>query len=119
DERPGHDGSFLRAGSPRGRLGVPVQEFDFGVDHSVVVLPAFVDVIVVAAAAEQLRVGCSLGDTQGGADGGDRVVLGDDEEDRAADLGCLSYRPVGGETEERAGGDAVVPLAAVFGADDL
>jgi hypothetical protein len=64
-------------------LGVPVQKLDLGVDHSVVVLAAFVDVVVVAAAAEQLRFRSALGDMQSGTDWGDRVVLGDDGGRRA------------------------------------
>jgi DNA-binding transcriptional LysR family regulator len=40
-------------------LGVPVQELDLDVDHSVVVLPALVDVVVVAAAAELILETCT------------------------------------------------------------
>jgi hypothetical protein len=39
-----------------------VQEFDLGVHDPLVVLAAFVDVVVVAAAAEQLRLRGPLSD---------------------------------------------------------
>jgi hypothetical protein len=96
-----------------------MQELDLYVYDPFVVLAACIDAVMTAAADEQLCVGSTLGNAQGRSDRSDGVVLGDHEQDRASNTRRLSDRPVGNRTEDRASGDAVMPLRAVLGTDDL
>jgi hypothetical protein len=96
-----------------------MQELDLNVQDSLVVLATFVDAVVTTAAQEELRPWSALSESQRRTDRCDRVVLCHDEQNRAADLGRLSHWPTGGDTEERASRNAVLPLRAVLRADDL
>src|SRR6478672_2293766 len=96
-----------------------MQELHLAAQHVVVVLAAFVGVIVTAAAAVELALWGAFGNAQRRPGWSDRVGLGDDQQDGAADVGCFSHGSVSGDTEERASGDAVVPLRSVPGANDV
>src|SRR2546426_2597719 len=80
---------------------------------------ALVDVVVAAAAAIQLAMGGLSGDADGRVDRRHRVLLGDDEQDGAANSGGASYRPTPGEAEQRPSGDTIAPFGAVLRGHEL
>jgi hypothetical protein len=85
------------------------------VQHVDVIPATLVDVLMATATAEALRVGCFLRNTERWADRRHRVLLGNDEQDRNTDPGGAAHRPVCGDTEERTGGDAVLPVGRLSG----
>src|SRR6266566_6417528 len=91
-----------------------VEEFDLDAQHVVEALTALVDVVVAAATAIQLATGGLLGDADGRVDRGHRVLLGDDEQDGAANGGGASYRPTPREAEQRPRGNPIAPFGAVL-----
>src|SRR5213083_2516274 len=93
---------------------VPVEKFDLDAQHVVEAPAALVDVVVAAAAAIQLATGGLLGDADGRVDRGHRVLLGDDEQDGAANGDGTSYRPTPGEAEQRPRGNPIAPFGAVL-----
>src|SRR6266404_5255078 len=93
---------------------VPVEEFDLDAQHVVEAHAALVDVVVAAAAAIQLATEGLLGDADGRVNRRHRVLLGDDQQDGAANGGSTSYRPTPGEAQQRPSGDTITPFGAVF-----
>ncbi len=61
---------------------------------------AGVDVVVPAAAAEQLPVGGPGGHADGGLDGSHGVVLLDDDQDGTRDVRCAGTGPVSRNVEQ-------------------
>jgi len=72
---------------------------------------AGVDVVVPAAAAEQLPVGGPGGHPDSGLDGCHGVVLLDDDQDGTGDVWCAGSGPVTRNVEQGSGGDFVGPVA--------
>jgi len=70
---------------------------------------------MTAAAPVELGPSRAFGNCQRRTRGAIRVVLTDDEQDRAADVGRLSDRSLGGDAEERASGDPVLPSVPSLG----
>src|SRR6266581_8868918 len=93
---------------------VPAEKFDLDAQDVVEAPTALVDVEVAAAAAIQLATGGLLGDADGRVNRRHRVLLGDDEQDGAANGGGTSHRPTPGEAEQRPSGDTITPFGAVF-----
>src|SRR2546428_6434347 len=91
---------------------VPVEEFDLDAQHVVEAPAALVDVVVAAAAAIQLGAGGLLGDADGRVDRRHRILLGDDEQNGAANGGGAPPRPTPGEAEQRPSGATLTPSGA-------
>src|ERR1700752_5536002 len=94
-----------------GRLhaGMASQELDFPLDDVVEGDSAVVDVVVAALAAMKFRSGCAIGHGECGTDRCLGVGLGDDEQDRDADVARVAYWPVGGDAQQCPCRHPVVP----------
>src|SRR5580704_18916927 len=86
--------------SRRRSLRVPVQEFELDAKHVVEARTSLIDVIVTAATAMKLAAWRSFGNAQRRAGRRHRVLLGDDEQDGAADGSGTSHRPTPGKAEQ-------------------
>src|SRR5260370_9743516 len=100
----------MAAGSRSG----PVEEFDLDAQHVIEADPALVNVVVAAATTIQLAIGGLLGDAHGRADRRHGVLLGDDEQDRAANGGGTPHGPAPAEAEQRPRGGTLTPFGSVF-----
>ena len=75
-----------------------VQEFELDAQHVVEALTSLIDVVVTTATAMKLAAWGSFGDAQRRAGRRHRVVLGDDEQNGAANGGGTSHRPTPGKS---------------------